>query len=138
MTAAAPNTTVADCKRAVIPQTNAEIRQWYNDQVVVIAKLNQAWLKLGQPAKVRAQKAYDIRHHARIRARLFMQNEEEVKALQQRDLKKYGHPDGPAFTGLVKTYAQKGFSGDEVYEEIIRASGRTSPEYNQRFGIKSP
>ena len=137
-TASTPNTAACDCKRAVIPQTNAEIRQWYNDQVVVITKLNQAWRKLGQPAKLRAQKAYEIRHHARIHARLFMQKPAEVKALQQRDLKKYGNPDGPTFAGLVKKYSQEGFKGNEVYEEIVRASGRTSSEYNKRFGIKTP
>ncbi len=57
-----------------IPQTNAEIRQWYNDQVAQIPALDQAWQKQGLSPEQRARKAFEIRHQARIQAREYMQD----------------------------------------------------------------
>ncbi len=120
-----------------IPETNAEIRLWYNNQVVVIPSLNKGWTADGLGAVKRAELAFEIRHNARINARLLMQNRDEVEMLRQRDMKKYGNPDGPTFLYLVEKNCAKGLKGDEIYEEIIKSSYRTSPEYNKRFGIKS-
>ncbi len=119
-----------------IPETNAEIRLWYNNQVVVIPSLNKGWIQDGLNAVDRARHAYEIRHNARINARLLMQNKTEVDALRKRDMKKYGNPEGPTFLHLVEKNCAKGLRGDEIYEEIIKSSYRTSPEYNKRFGIK--
>ena len=119
-----------------IPQTNAEIRFWYNRQVVIIPTLNKEWIREGVSPKKRARQAYSIRHNARIHARLLMKNKEEVDMLRKRDLKKYGNPDGPTLVYLIEKQRQSGLSDDEAYEEIVKSSSRTSAEYNQRFGIK--
>jgi len=65
----------------------------------------------------RAKKAYEIRHNARLKAREMMQNKDEVLALQKRDLKKYGNPDGPTFDQLIKKHQDE--STGSVFEKII-------------------
>ena len=119
-----------------IPQTNAEIRAWYNRQVVIIPALTEQLSREGATAEERAKLAYDIRHRARMYARLLMPDKDEVELLRQRDVKKYGNPDGPTFAYLVEKNQEKGLEGDAVYEAIIESSSRTSAEYNARFGIK--
>lgn len=119
-----------------IPVTNAEIRQWYNDQVSPIPELDKKWVAEGLTIQQRAQKAYEIRHHARLKAREFMQNKEEVAALQARDTKKYGNPDGPTFDYLVKKNINKGMSEEAAYQAIIGSANRTNAAYNKKFGVK--
>lgn len=123
------------CEKPV-PETNAEIRLWYNNQVVVIEPLNKRWIEEGKSAVERAELAYEIRHNARVNARLLMRSKDEVELLRKRDMKKYGNPDGPTFLYLVEKNCAKGLRGDEIYEEIVKSSYRTSAEYNKRFGIK--
>lgn len=120
---------------STIPQTNAEIRLWYNDQVAVIPALNQQWLQDGLSAETRAHKTYDIRHAARLKAREFMPDKREVADLQARDQEKYGNPDGPTFEYLVQKNRDVGLTGDEVYENIIGSANRTNEGYNKRFGV---
>lgn len=117
------------------PQTNAEIRLWYNAQVAVIPALNQQWLKDGLSIETRARKAFDIRHSARLKAREFMPDKREVADLQARDQEKYGNPDGPTFEHLVQKNRDEGLTGDEVYENIIGSANRTNEGYNKRFGV---
>jgi hypothetical protein len=117
------------------PRTNAEIRQWYNDQVAVIPALNEQWRKDGLSAETRARKTYDIRHGARLKAREFMPDKREVADLQARDQEKYGNPDGPTFEYLVQKNCDEGLIGDEVYENIIGSAKRTDEGYNKRFGV---
>lgn len=119
-----------------IPQTNGEIRTWYNQQVVIIPALTEQLSQEGATAEERAKLAYDIRHRARMYARLLMPDKDEVELLRQRDMKKYGNPDGPTFAYLVEKNQKKGLEGDAIYEAIIESSSRTSAEYNARFGIK--
>jgi hypothetical protein len=119
-----------------IPQTNADIRLWYNNQVVIIPALTGQLSREGASAKERAELAYAIRHRARIYARLLMPDKEEVEVLRKRDMGKYGNPDGPTFEYLVEKNQQKGLTGDAIYEAIVESSGRTNAEYNARFGIK--
>jgi len=120
------------------PQTNAEIRQWYNDQVANISELDRAWQRDGVSAEERARRAHDIRHTARVKARDFMPDKREVALLQARDQEKYGNPDGPSFDDLVAQNRKKGLTGDSVYEEIIGSAHRTNADYNKRFGVIRP
>ncbi len=113
-----------------VPATNCDIRVWYNYQVVAIGKINARWKEEGLDLKTRAEKAFELRHNARINARYMMPNQDEVKALQARDMKKYGNPDGPTFEYLVKKNTDKGKTLEEAYEGIIASSSRTSPVYN--------
>jgi len=117
-------------------KTNEEIRQWYNDVVGTIPDLNDKWLSEGLNAEERAKRAHEIRHNARLEARVMMQNKQEVIDLQARDQEKYGNPDGPTFDYLVEKNRKKGLEGDAVYEDIIGSANRTNQEYNEKFGVK--
>ena len=113
-----------------IPETNCDIRLWYNYQVVAIGKINERWEQAGVPLKKRAEDAFEIRHHARINARFMMQDKSQVKGLQDRDQKKYGNPDGPTFDYLIKKNTDKGKTLEEAYQSIIDSSSRTDRKYN--------
>lgn len=118
------------------PRTNAEIRQWYNDQIAVIPWLDRQWQQHGLSAEERAQRAHQIRHDARVQARAYMQNKQEVAVLRARDREKYGNPDGPTFDQLVAQNREKGLQGDAVFEAIVGSANRTDPGYNQKHGVK--
>lgn len=132
--AAAPEQCVPH--EVTIPQTNAEIRLWYNYQVVAISEIDKRWVEEGLSAEVRAKRAYELRHEARVNARYMMPDKDEVKMLQQRDEVKYGNPDGPTFAHLVEKSQKEGLEGDQVYETIIASSSRTSAAYNKQYGVK--
>ena len=136
----APHAETASAPRAAasqqVPQSNAEIRQWYNDQVAVIPELDRKWIAQGLSAEQRASKAQEIRHHARIQARAYMRDKAEVADLQARDREKYGNPDGPTLAYLVQKNREKGLKGDAVFEDIIGSSNRTNAEYNAKFNVK--
>lgn len=42
------------------PKTNAEIRQWYLDEVATIPKLNRQWIKDGISLDVRARNGVEV------------------------------------------------------------------------------
>ena len=67
---------MVDCRR-----TNAEIRQWYLEQVSSIPELNQQWLAAGLPARERTERAWRMRHTARLEVRAMMANPTEVELL---------------------------------------------------------
>ena len=113
-----------------IPETNCDIRLWYNYQVVDIGKINERWEQEGIPLETRARKAYNLRHQARINARYMMPNKAEVEVLRQRDQQKYGNPDGPTFEYLLKKNTDKGLSMEAAYQSIIDSSSRTDKGYN--------
>lgn len=113
-----------------VPKTNCEIRLWYNFQIVAVGVINQKWEKDGIDLKTRAHKAYEMRHEARVNARYMMQNKDEVKTLQARDMKKYGNPDGPTFEYLLKKNTDNGLSLEAAYQSIIDSSSKTDTRYN--------
>lgn len=121
---------------ATTPVTNAEIRQWYNDQVAKIPEENDKWIQQGLSTERRARNAYEIRHHARLEARRFMRDKKEVALLQARDQEKYGNPDGPTFAQLVESSRKKGLSDEAAHQEIIGSANRTNEEYNKKFDVK--
>lgn len=123
---------------ASVPASNAEIRQWYNDQVATIGQLDQQWQKQGLTPEQRARNAYDIRHGARLKAREYMRDKSEVMQLQARDKEKYGNPDGPTFDYLVEQNRKKGLRGDNAYFEIIGSSERTNADVNKAYGAQKP
>jgi hypothetical protein len=122
---------------ATKPRTDAEIRQWYTDQVAKIPELNAKWLEEGLSAEARAKRAYAVRHKARLDARAMMSSQTAVRALRARDRVKYGNPDGPSFEYLVKRNKAKGLTGDAVFEAIIGSARRTNKAVNDRLGVRS-
>jgi hypothetical protein len=108
------------------PKTNAEIRRWYLERVAQVHQLNEQWLAQGLSAKERAQKAWQVRHDARLEARAMMADSEEVEDLRQRDLDEYGNPDGPTFEFLIEEWREAGLKGDGIYLAIIEGARRTN------------
>ncbi|MFK7946248.1 MAG: LysM peptidoglycan-binding domain-containing protein [Saprospiraceae bacterium] len=125
------NATPTSKNMLAAPSTNCDIRLWYNYQVVAIGKINERWEEEGLPLKERAEKAYKLRHEARVNARFMMPEKSQVKALQARDMTKYGNPDGPTFEYLIKKNTDKGKTLEEAYQSIIDSSSRTDTKYNQ-------
>jgi hypothetical protein len=117
------------------PQTNAEIRRWYLDQVATIPKLNKQWIKEGLSLDVRARMAWKFRHDKRREARALMADQGEVKMLRQRDIKVYRSPNGPTFSFLVKRLSGEGLSENQVFEAIIKGSYRTNAGVNKSLGF---
>ena len=114
-----------------VPQTDCEIRIWYNYQVVAISVINEYWIEQGIGLEERAKRAFELRHQARINARFMMKDKAAVKMLQKRDMTKYGNPDGPTFDYLMEKNTKNGLSQEEAYESIIQSASRTSKVYNK-------
>lgn len=117
--------------------TNGEIRAWYQERIAQISKLNAEWISQGISLKDRADRAWRIRHDARIEARWMMENPIEIEDLRERDRRLYGNPDGPTFDQLVEDNHRRGLEGDEVYEQII-GSQTTNREVNKHLEEKRP
>lgn len=111
---------------------NEAIRQWYETMVAEIPAMEQSWRQAGVDVAQRARCAFTIRHLARLRARAAMPDKSQVAALQQRDLAKYGHPDGPTFCWLVVKNCRSGKSGEAVYEAIIESAAQTNPAFQNK------
>jgi hypothetical protein len=116
-------------------RTNAEIRQWYLEQVSSIPELNQQWLAAGLSARERAERAWRMRHTARLEARAMMTDLIEVELLRARDMALYGHADGPTFAFLVEQGRRSGLTDQAIYEAIIEGAYRTNVGLNRRFGL---
>ena len=114
-----------------IPETNCEIRVWYNYQVIAISRLNEHWIEQGHDLETRAHMAYETRHNARVNARFMMKNRAEVAQLQARDQAKYGNPDGPTFDYLMTKCINKGLNENQCFQDIIDSSSRVNQVYNK-------
>jgi hypothetical protein len=55
--------------------------------------------------------------------------------LQDRDLEKYGHADGPTFSQLLERNREKGLEGDAIYQAILDSAQRTDGETNAAMGF---
>jgi len=62
-----------------------------------------------------------------------MEDPRQVEELRNRDLEKYGDPDGPSFQYLIRQATRLGLNGDKIYEAIIEGSFMTNADVNRRF-----
>ena len=122
-------------KTTGIAWTNAEIRAHYLVLVAAIGPANEAWKREGLGAEERAHRAFQIRHDARVTCRAMMSDPRQITLLEQRDLKKYGHPDGPRFDELVALSRSHGLTGDAVFEAIVESAQRTNTAVNEMVGL---
>ena len=113
------------------PLSNSDVRRIYLERVARIPELNEQWLAEGLTARERAERAWRIRHEARVDTRRLMSNPEEVELLRARDQAKYGNPDGPTFEWLVENLEREGLTGDAAYEAIVEGSFRTNEAVNR-------
>jgi hypothetical protein len=116
--------------------TNEQIRVYYNQVVDTIGPADEGWKRDGIGAEERARRAFAIRRDARLTTRAMMSDPHEVDDLRRRDQEKYGNPDGPTFDQLVASGAQKGATGDALYEGIVKSAQHTDAKVNAFFGIE--
>src|SRR5215510_8631937 len=88
-------------------------------------QLNQQWLAAGLSARERAERAWRMRHTARLEARAMMADPTEVELLRARDMALYGNADGPTFAFLIEQGRRSGFTDQAIYEAIIEGAYRT-------------
>ncbi len=93
--------------------------------------LNEQWISKSVSAHERAERAWLIRHDARLEARSMMTDSREEELLRRRDVVKFGSPDGPTLDFLVKRLEETGLQGDTLYEAIIDQSYRTDAELDR-------
>ncbi len=122
-------------KTTGIAWSNAEIRAHYLVLVAAIGPANERWKRDGLSAEERAQRAFQVRHDARVTCRAMMSDAREIMALEQRDQQKYGHPDGPRFDELVTLERSHGLTGDALFEAIVASAQRTNSAVNEMVGL---
>ncbi len=111
-----------------VPPKYRKLRQDYLDDLRDIGRQNEQWLRDGRSAKWRAHEAYRLRKEARLRARGRM-DPEDVATLEARDMRKYGHPDGPTFEETLQRGRDEGYVGDDLYEAVVASSQRSDGSY---------
>jgi len=104
--------------------TNAQARQWYVDQMNRIPDRVDTRLPLQQ----QAQQASNMRNQVRTQARAYMADRTAAAELNRTN-------PNLTWEQTVARYQAKGFSGDDLWREIINASQRSNPQVNQSFGI---
>ena len=134
-------TTIAEAeafKARGVRWDNGEIRAYYLRLVQTIAPDDAKRREEGRSAEERGRRAYTTRHDARMLCRAMMGDPAEVELLRRRDQEKYGQPDGPTFEQLVARNREKGLTGDEAWEAIVRSAGRTDQLTNRAYGVGDP
>lgn len=117
------------------PQTNKEIRQWYKDELSKIPELNEKWIAENVSLVNRAERAFEFRREKRLKAREMMKDQSEVERLRQRDIAKYGSPDGPTFGMLIDRLLASELTGNAVFEAIIKGSYRSNAGVDYSLGF---
>jgi len=64
-----------------------------------------------------------------------MADPSEVELLKERDIAKFGTPDGPTLDFLIERLKHAGLEGDAIYEAIIDQSYRTDAELDRRSDL---
>jgi len=104
--------------------TNPQARQWYTNQV----RQMPSRIDTSQPLQQQAQQSFNMRNQIRTQSRLSMEDRVSAEMLNQ------ARPN-LTWEQVVARYQARGFSGDDLWREIIRASQRSNPQVNQFFGI---
>lgn len=114
---------------------NIEIRRWYIEQALQILVLNEEWTTQDVPPVERARRAWQRRREICQKAREAMPDSRQVELLRRRNIQKYGDPEGPSFERLCEQTAEKGLTGNDIYEEIILSASRTDELVNVGLGL---
>ena len=104
--------------------SDIETRRWYLDAEAQISDL----IDSTKPLEQQAMQASALRNQIRTQAREAMINRELANSL-------FGSRPNLTWDEVVKKYMDKGFVGDELYQEIIKAALRSNPSVNQYLGV---
>lgn len=70
-----------------------------------------------------------------MEARSMMADSGEVELLRERDIAKFGAPDGPTLDFLIERLMEAGLEGEAVYEAIIDQSYRADAELDRKLNL---
>jgi hypothetical protein len=104
--------------------SDTETRRWYLDAEAKITDLIDGTKPLEQQAK----QAFELRNQFRTQARAAMSNRTAAQSLEITDSNR-------TWEQIVEKYTAKGFTGDALYQEIIKASTRSRTSINKSLGI---
>ena len=104
--------------------SDVRARRWYLNSEAKIPRL----IDKTQPLKQQAQQASALRNQFRTQARDAMSNRAKADALS-------GSKPNMTWEQVVEKYTKMGLSGDELYQEIIRASMRSDLFTNESLGV---
>ncbi|MPM93519.1 hypothetical protein SDC9_140657 [bioreactor metagenome] len=104
--------------------SDIETRRWYLDAEAQIPDL----IDRTKPLEQQARQASALRNEVRTQAREAMTNRELANSL-------FGSKPNMTWDEVVKKYMDKGFVGDELYQEIMKAALRSNPSVNQYLGV---
>ncbi|MBO8172918.1 MAG: hypothetical protein H0Z33_13645 [Bacillaceae bacterium] len=105
--------------------SNVEARKWYLSQEAKIKDMIDKTLPLEEQAK----QAFNLRNQFRTQARELMADRKLAQKLMDTD-------PNLTWDDVVKKYSNKGYSGDELWQEIIEASTRSRPSVNKNLGLE--
>ncbi|MBV0919271.1 WXG100-like domain-containing protein [Mycobacteroides chelonae] len=108
--------------------SNAETRAVYAHGELRMQELNKRWAAEGMPAEERAHRMFETRNELRQWARTLMADREAAAHLSANEKMM-------TWDRLVEKTEAKGFTGDEVFQEIIESSTRSRPGVNDVLGI---
>ena len=104
--------------------SGAETRRWYLDAEAQIPDL----IDRTKPLEQQAKQASALRNQVGTQAREAMTNRELANSL-------FGSRPNMTREEVVKKYMDKGYVGDELYQEIMKAALRSNPSVNQYLGV---
>lgn len=108
--------------------SNAETRAVYAHGELRMQELNKRWAAEGMPAEERAHRMFETRNELRQWARTLMADREAAAHLSANEKMM-------TWDRLVEKTEAKGFTGDEIFQEIIESSTRSRPGVNDALGI---
>lgn len=101
-----------------------QTRVWYKWQQSMI----ESRLDRSQPLEQQAKQAFEMRNGIRTQARKAMQDTAWAQHL-------FGQRANRTFDELVNYYRDKGFSGDNLWKEIIKAAMRSNSAIDGMFNL---
>lgn len=106
--------------------SNADARRWYLDQEARIPAL----LDRSKSWEEQARQAFAFRNQIRTQARALMADRDAAAELDRND-------PNLTWEEIVDKYKKRGFSGDNVYQEIVQSAQRSRRSVNQSLGLET-
>ncbi len=104
--------------------SDTETRRWYLDAEAKIPDL----IDRTKPLEQQAKQAFEFRNQFRTQARNAMTNKAGAEGL-------FGSRPNMTWEQIVNKYARRGYSGDALYQEIIKASQRSNADVNNLLAV---
>lgn len=105
--------------------TNEEVRAWYHSQLDDMPNI----IDKNAPLEVQAKQAHAFRNEVKLAARDAMKDREAANKL-------WREAPPPTWEEVVEKNQKRGFSGAELYRQIIRGSEKSNPEVDAKLKLR--